>query len=344
MIIKISAVLIVKNEEQVIGRCLRSLTGLDEIVVLDTGSSDRTVEICEHLGARVLRAEPVVPFHFADARNRALEAVRTPWTFTIDADEVLRPGGARKIRKAIEEAADRTAFFVTFISQPERGAVQDTRVRTVATRKVKLFQKDAWTWKYRVHEQLVATRAGGVGDLSAVSVEHLPEPDKSRRRAQNVDLLRICVQENPEYTRAFRHLGLELMLQEKWLEALPYLTHYVEKTDEGPLETSAILTRIGCCLGNMGGRLDEALVWFERAYQADPRRREPLFVAAMYLMAVAQDVPTVERAIGFIERLLAIPAASRPESSNDWPAAWGDQPHKMLAVCRKSIGQLQLSS
>lgn len=344
MTCKISAVLIVKNEEKTIGRCLRSLSGLDELIVLDTGSTDRTVEICEGLGARVSRAEPIIPFHFADARNRALEAVRTPWAFTIDADEVLRPGGIRKIRKAVEEATDRIAFFVTFISQPEGGAVQGAQVRTVATRKVKLFRKDAWTWKYRVHEQLRATMEGGVGDLSAVLVEHLPEPDKSRRRAQNVELLRLCVQENPEYTRAFRHLGLELMLQEKWLEALPYLTHYIEKTGEGSIEKSVILTRIGCCLGNMGGRLDEALIWFERAHEVYPRRREPLFVAAMYLMAVAQDVRTVERAIGFIDRLLAIPAASRPESANDWPAAWGDEPHKMLAVCRKSIEQLQLSS
>lgn len=332
----ITAVLIVKNEEKLIGRCLRSVKELDEVVVLDTGSTDRTAKICAELGARVSQTEKIEPFHFAEARNRALAEVRTPWAFSIDADEVLRPGAIRKMRKAVAEAGDKTAFTLTFINQPEgsKGA------RSYITHKIKLFRKDAWTWKYRVHEQLEKTRDGEAGKLETASVEHIPSPDKSARHGQNLELLKLCIKENPEYIRAFKHLGQELMLQQKDEEAIPYLVHYVEKTEEGSLEVSVVLTNIGCCLGNLG-KLDECLTWLERAADVDRRRREPLYLAAMYTTHCARTIPQVERAMAYLGRLLKISQTDRPQSSNDWPAAWGSEPLRMLTSCRESLKQLQ---
>lgn len=350
---RISAVLIVKNEEAVLGRCLRSVAGLGETVVMDTGSTDRTVEVAKSLGAMVFERPPQSPFHFAEARNEATGKAAGPWIFTIDADEVLRPGGIRKIRKAVEEAPpERTAFYVTFIDQPDMNAVQGAPVRTFPVRKVKLFRKDACIWKYRVHERIfdretdrpVEVVPGRMGDLSAVSAEHLPQPDKSRRRAQNLDLLMLCVKENPEYTRAFRQLAQEFMLQEKWEEAIPYFFHYVEKTDEGPLDTSVAMERIGFCLGNTG-RLEEALVWFERSAAADPRRREPLYWAAQYLVHAGQYVARAsdkfEKAMAYLERAIAIPPDRRPNSPNDCGPAWGNESRRLLEGYRKSLEQMR---
>jgi len=336
---KISAVLIVKDEETLVGRCLRSVAGLDEAVVLDTGSEDDTVARCEALGARVRRAEPASPFHFAEARNLALAEVRTPWAFTIDADEVLRPGGVPKMRRAVAEGGDKAAFAVTFINHPEN----DPGSRSIVTRKVKLFRKDACEWRYRVHERLFDRASGkvldflpdAVGDLSdAVSVEHLPPGDKARRHGQNVELLEMCVRESPEYTRAFRHLGQELMLAKRWEEALPYLAHYAEKTDEGPLHASEALTHVGRCLGEMG-REDEALVWFGRAAEAAPDRREPLYHAALRLIKACR----LDEAVQWIERMMAIPPKRRPNSEVDLPGVWGPEPGRMLRFCQTEISR-----
>jgi tetratricopeptide (TPR) repeat protein len=79
---------IVRNEEGQIGRCLASVSGFcDELVVLDTGSTDNTKTLAAEAGARVESME--WPGDFAPARNRALELVQGDWVLVLDADEFL---------------------------------------------------------------------------------------------------------------------------------------------------------------------------------------------------------------------------------------------------------------
>ncbi|MDL2273042.1 glycosyltransferase [Oscillospiraceae bacterium OttesenSCG-928-G22] len=108
---KISACLITKNEESCIARCLNSIKGLvDEIIINDTGSTDRTVEIARSLGAEVFETEWVGDF--AEARNKALDRATGDWVLNIDADEYLRKGMGEKIRQCLEEQMDATTDIV----------------------------------------------------------------------------------------------------------------------------------------------------------------------------------------------------------------------------------------
>jgi len=82
----LSACLIVKNEEAMLKECLKSLKGIDEIIIVDTGSTDKTVEIASKYGK--------VYHHkwkddFSDARNYALSKSNGDWNLIIDADEIL---------------------------------------------------------------------------------------------------------------------------------------------------------------------------------------------------------------------------------------------------------------
>jgi glycosyltransferase involved in cell wall biosynthesis len=103
--VKISACLIVCNEEKNLARCLRSVAPVaDEIVVIDSGSTDRTVEIARALGARVV-AQPWLGY--VGQKNFALEQAAHPWVLSIDADEELSPelaGGIARLRD--DPAAD----------------------------------------------------------------------------------------------------------------------------------------------------------------------------------------------------------------------------------------------
>jgi hypothetical protein len=328
----ISAVLITKNEEAVIARCIKSLLGVDEVVILDTGSDDKTVEVAEKLGAKVKRRESaIVPFHFAQARNEAMALASNNWIFSIDADECLRPGAIRKLRKAVSEAGEQTAFVSTFVNHAGSGAS-----KSVVTQKIKLFKPSEWEWKYRVHEQLVARNPENkkVGILEDVVVEHIPEPDKSRRHGQNVELLKLCIQESPEYARAHRHLGQELMLQKAWREAIPHLARYVEITEEDALQKSEATMHVGRCYAESGG-LDEGLKWFEMAFRTDPRRREPLYHAALHLIKACR----LEEAEDFAKRMMDVPAATRPRSSLDIDDAWSGTPLKMYMFCKTEIAR-----
>ncbi len=89
-IIPVSVVILTLNEESHLPACLASLTGIDDIVVLDSGSTDRTAEIATAAGARVV----VNPFlDFATQRNFAHDKIsfRHPWVFHLDADETMTP-------------------------------------------------------------------------------------------------------------------------------------------------------------------------------------------------------------------------------------------------------------
>jgi len=96
----ITALVLTLNEEDNIAECLKTLLWADEVVVLDSGSTDRTVEIARNLGAKVF----FHPFkNYADQRNYALSLVRTEWVFFVDADERVPPELAAEVREAVEE-------------------------------------------------------------------------------------------------------------------------------------------------------------------------------------------------------------------------------------------------
>jgi glycosyltransferase involved in cell wall biosynthesis len=97
--VKLSVVVITKDEESAIGRCLDSVRWADEIVVLDSGSTDRTVEIAREHGARV-EVSADWP-GFGPQKNRALALAGGEWVLSLDADEWVPEDLAAEIRAAI---------------------------------------------------------------------------------------------------------------------------------------------------------------------------------------------------------------------------------------------------
>lgn len=97
---KLSLCMIVKNEESTLSRCLESVQSLvDEIVILDTGSTDKTPEIAQQFGANLQYFQ--WGNDFSAARNEALKYVTGDWVLVLDADEVLTPEIIPQIREAI---------------------------------------------------------------------------------------------------------------------------------------------------------------------------------------------------------------------------------------------------
>ena len=95
--LRLSLCMIVKDEEEMLPRCLAAVKpAVDEMIVVDTGSTDRTVEIAESFGARVLHHEWTGSF--SDARNVSLEAATGDWIIYLDADEVLVEEDAERLR------------------------------------------------------------------------------------------------------------------------------------------------------------------------------------------------------------------------------------------------------
>lgn len=98
----ITAVIIAKNEEQMIDVCIETLRWCDEILVIDNGSTDATAKKAEALGARVISFSS---HSFARVREEALKHTETDWILYIDADERVTPILAKEIAVQIETGA-----------------------------------------------------------------------------------------------------------------------------------------------------------------------------------------------------------------------------------------------
>ena len=106
----LSVIVITKDEEAVIRRCLESVAWADEIVVVDSGSADRTREICRGLGAKV-HVFPDWP-GFGSQKNRARQLATGDWILSLDADEWLSAELQTEIRAAVAVAGSHVAFWI----------------------------------------------------------------------------------------------------------------------------------------------------------------------------------------------------------------------------------------
>lgn len=100
MAIKLSVIVITKNEEANIAKCLESVKWADEIIVLDSGSSDKTVEICKTFTPHVFETDWQ---GFGIQKQRALEKATGNWVLSIDADEIISPELRAEIENAIRQ-------------------------------------------------------------------------------------------------------------------------------------------------------------------------------------------------------------------------------------------------
>ena len=106
----VSVIIITKNAEATIGRCIESVAWVDEIVVVDSGSNDRTPGICKKLGARLYVTEDW-PGH-GPQKNRALDHAKSDWVISLDADEWVSQELKTEMQAAMEKAGETVAYAI----------------------------------------------------------------------------------------------------------------------------------------------------------------------------------------------------------------------------------------
>lgn len=110
---KLSVIIITKNEAENIRACIESVNWTDEIIVVDSGSTDATVEICRELGAQVHQHEWP---GFGMQKNRALSYANHEWVFSIDADERVTGELREQLINAMEDN-NKNGFYIPRLSQ-----------------------------------------------------------------------------------------------------------------------------------------------------------------------------------------------------------------------------------
>ena len=164
----LSVVLITLNEEARIATCLQSLPRGSEVVVLDSGSSDRTVEVARSLGARVEQRSFT---NYADQKNAAVALATRPWVFSVDADEVLTPelkASLLEVTRRVEGGPSgyRISRHLHFMGRRLRfGKTSDAPLR--------LFRRGEGRFESDIHERLMLSGSSrAVGSLPGVLVHY----------------------------------------------------------------------------------------------------------------------------------------------------------------------------
>ena len=222
----VSACLIVKNEAAHIERCLNSLNGhVDELIILDTGSTDETVAIAGKYTDRIYRME--WEQDFSKARNQAMEHATQDWVLVIDADEELVVSDAAGGLKGLLAAARADAYSI--IIENLYGTPEQITDRSWS-HAIRLFRnKKQYRYEGRIHEQIVHSlqREGAVlMETSVVQLIHYGYMDEYKveknKFQRNTELLNRELTDHPDDPFHLLNLGQEYFIRSEYGEALKW--------------------------------------------------------------------------------------------------------------------------
>jgi glycosyltransferase involved in cell wall biosynthesis len=165
--LKLSVTIITLNEEKHIRKCIESVISIaDEIIVVDSGSTDKTVEIARKLGANVYYRKFD---NYGNQKNYASEKVKYDWILSIDADETLEENLIIEIKKAVENN-DCEAYSIPRKNIIFGKFIRYTRWQPELDRHVWLYKKDKGKWVNEVHEEVQVV--GRIGRLKNAKVHY----------------------------------------------------------------------------------------------------------------------------------------------------------------------------
>jgi len=286
--------MIVKDEERTLERCFTSVRGrVAEMVVVDTGSRDRTVDIAQAAGARVVSFPWVNDF--SAARNAGLEAATQPWILVLDADETLEPGPLEP------PAADGGEVVIRNLAPPQDPvAWHDFPL-------VRLFRRDPrFRYQGAIHEQIRASieLAGGKIQRTSLRIVHTGYADPvlangQRRAERNASLIRAQLALNLEDAYLWYQLGIT----EKALGNAPAAEMALTKAQrvrQGPvIDADLAMRRAQLALER--DDFDRCVEQASRTLALDPDQPVALqcrAVAHLQLGRVAEAVPDLRRVLG----------------------------------------------
>jgi len=320
---------ICKNEEKFAARWADSMGEAEDIFVLDTGSTDGTVNILREKGVHVTE-ETISPWRFDAARNRSLELVPQDADICVctDLDEVFEPGWRRKLESAWQGDTCRAAYRYTwsFLADGTEGHVFYLD---------KIHRRLGYRWTHPVHEILSWMGEGEEKRVTAegVQLNHHPDPNKSR--AQYLPLLELSVQEAPEDDRNTHYLGREYLFYGRWDDCIRTLRRHLSMPNaQWADERCASMRYIARAYLGKGDE-KEAEKWLWRAVAEAPHLREPCMdLARLY------DAQRNWEGLAYIAgRALDITDRTRTYISDS--AAWGSQPWDYRALGLYYTGRLR---
>ncbi len=321
----LSLCMIVKNEEDVLGRCLESVKGLaDEIIVVDTGSDDLTKEIAAHYTDRIYDFE--WRDDFSAARNFAFSKGTKDFLMWLDADDVIPGEEAERFRSFKENLTPDTDVVMMPYAVSFDGAGRSTfiyyRERIIRNHAGYYFQG-------RVHE---AVTPSGKIIYSDIRVEH--HKIKASDNGRNLRIYEEMERSKETFdSRALYYYGRELLYHRKYKKAAGVLEKFLDRPD-GWIENRIDAARKLAACYDAAGEEDRALRSLFRAFEYDVPRGETCCDLGRHFM----DRGKYDQAVFWYKEALH---AKKAEASGAFieEDCYGFLPAICLCVCYDRMGQ-----
>ena len=329
----LSLCMIVKNEEQTLGRCLESVAGVfDEIVITDTGSTDATRDIATRNGARVVDF-PWVD-NFAAARNHAFAQASTDYVMWLDADDVLLPAERAKLLE-LKNTLDPSVDAVSMLYHT---AFDDAGNVIASNRRLRMVRRTkGFTWVGAVHEDLVIDQSFTFFDSDIVVTHRKPDSD-SGPSDRNLRILEKLMSSGSAVRPVdVLNYARELEMHKQFAQAVPYYEQFLA-TGEGDVDVRVFaLHKLASCYF-MSGDPDKEWECTLRSFEIDIPR--PEFSCRVGERFIARN--QFSQAAFWYELAL---------TSQGTPSAWSIDnyafrtwlPHKQLGLCYYQLGDYRRS-
>jgi len=261
---------IAKNEEKHVRRWAESCKDADYRFILDTGSTDKTMEIAKELG---IPCEQKIfdPFAFDTSRNEAISRLPldVDYCISLDMDEQLSPNWKEDLKRAYELKVNRPYHKVVIGFDKDGNGVDYFLTSRIHGRK-------GFKWVHPIHENLVAD--GTVEETRCdVGLEVLHHPDKDKPRKLYLTLLEEAVKANPLSDRYSHYLAREYFIKGMPEKAAPEFKRHVELSSSvWNAEKAESMRYIAKCPG------EDTRYWLQRAYEICPERRETIYDLVKY--------------------------------------------------------------
>lgn len=325
--------MIVKNEEATLGRCLDSVAAVfDEIVIVDTGSTDATRDVAARFGARVVEFPWIDDF--AAARNFAFAQGGCEYLMWLDADDVLLPQDRDKLltlKSTLDPAVDAVSMlYHTAFDAAGNVMASNRRIRIV--RRSKNF-----TWVGAVHEDLVSNENFTFLDTDIVVTHRKPDSETGPSRRNLGILEKLIASGDGVRPVDILNYARELEMHKRFPEAIPHYEQFLA-TGEGDVDVRVFaLHKLASCY-YMSGHPDKEWECTLRSFEIDIPRPEFSCRVAERFLARNQ----FSQAAFWYELAL---------SSQGTPSAWSIDnlafrtwlPHKQLGLCYYQLGDYQRS-
>lgn len=277
----VSLCMIVKNEEKLLARCLTSVKNLtDEIILVDTGSTDNTVEIARSFGAKIYAYK--WNNNFSNARNFSISKATSDWILLLDADEALDNSDNDRLTNFINNSDLDGAHFTIYNYMGP--TISDNYSIHNGFRLLR--NNHQYKFKGEIHEQIV--RIDGHKTPNRFAIEeiklhhygYLDDVVKDKnKRSRNLLILEKQLKKNPDNSFTIFNLGNEYLALSNYNQALEYYCKAYINLDINQAFTPHLIFRMVNCYENLK-QYENALKYIEEGLRIYPKCTDLEFVKA----------------------------------------------------------------